>query len=114
MSATDPYRLRLRLPGASALLWVEPDAGILAFARAAGDAGPAYSLVVINSSPSHESSPQFNGAPMKVAAAPGTVLVDVLSPSQAKYTVAGDGGLTIKDAPQSGAVLIPEGQIAGN
>lgn len=92
----------------------EPDAGILAFERAAGDAGPAYSLVVINSNPSHESSPQFNGTPVKVAAAPGTVLVDVLSSSQARYTVAGDGGLTIKVAPQSGAVLVPEGQIAGN
>lgn len=92
----------------------EPDAGILAFERAGGDAGMAYSVVVINSSPSHESSPQFNGMPVKVSAAPGTVLVDVLSPDQSKYTVAGDGGLTIKVAAQSGAVLIPEGQVAGN
>ncbi|MFS8069457.1 MAG: alpha-amylase family glycosyl hydrolase, partial [Byssovorax sp.] len=92
----------------------EPDAGILAFERAGGDAGMAYSVVVINASPSHESSPQFNGMPVKVSAAPGTVLVDVLSPDQSKYTVAGDGGLTIKVAAQSGAVLIPEGQVAGN
>jgi glycosidase len=92
----------------------EPDAGIFAFERAAGDAGAAYSVVVLNSNPTHDSSPQFNGMPMKVSAAPGTVLVDVLSSAQSKYTVAGDGGLSIKVAALSGAVLVPESQVGGN
>jgi alpha-amylase len=92
----------------------EPDAGILAFERAGGDAGPAYTLVVINSSPTHKSSPEYNGMPMKVSAAPGTVLVDVLSDAGTKYTVAGDGGLTIQVDAQSGAILVPEGQLPGN
>src|SRR5262249_45584817 len=42
----------------------ESDAGVFAFERTGGDAGDAYALVVINSSPTHESSPAFNGAPM--------------------------------------------------
>jgi alpha-amylase len=99
---------------ASTRAGAEPDAGILAFERAGGDAGAAYSVVVINSNPTHESSPQFSGVPMKVSVAPGTVLVDVISSDQSKYTVAADGGLSIKVAALSGAVLIPEGQLAGN
>lgn len=92
----------------------EPDAGIFAFERAGGDAGPAYSLVVINSNPNHDSSPQVSGVPMKLAALPGTVLVDVLSSKQSKYTVAGDGGLAISLPPLSGAILVPESQLGGN
>ncbi len=92
----------------------EPDAGIFAFERAGGDAGPAYSVVVINSNPNHDSSPQASGMPMKLAALPGTVLVDVLSSKQSKYTVAGDGGLAISLPPLSGAVLVPESQLGGN
>ena len=33
MSAVDPYRLRLRLRGASALLWIEADAQVIHVAR---------------------------------------------------------------------------------
>jgi hypothetical protein len=33
MSVGDPYRLRLRLHGASALLWIEPGAGVVHVAR---------------------------------------------------------------------------------
>jgi hypothetical protein len=33
MAEADPYRLRLRLLGASALLWVEPSAGVLHVVR---------------------------------------------------------------------------------
>jgi hypothetical protein len=33
MAAADSYRLRLRLPGASALLWIEPEARVLHVAR---------------------------------------------------------------------------------
>jgi glycosidase len=102
--------------GAQKVVWSttrsgdEPDAGMFAFER--GDAAGAYSVVAINSNPNHESSPQFNGMPMKVSVAPNTVLVDVMT--SAKYTVAGDGGLTIKLPALSGAVLVPESQVGGN
>jgi hypothetical protein len=33
MTESDPYRLRLRLRGASALLWIEPGAGVLHVSR---------------------------------------------------------------------------------
>jgi alpha-amylase len=102
--------------GAQKVVWSttrsgdEPDAGMFAFER--GDAAGAYSVVVINSNPNHESSPAFNGMPMKVAIAAGTSLVDVLT--GAKYAVAADGGLAIKLPALSGAILVPESQVGGN
>lgn len=92
----------------------EPDAGIFAFERTGGDAGASYALVVINSNQVHPSSPAFMGAPMKVSAAPGAVLVDVLDPGGATYSVAADGGLAITVPPQKGALLIPQDQLNGN
>ncbi len=89
----------------------EPDAGVFAFERAGGEAGDQYALVVLNANQAHPSSPQFNGAPMKVAAPAGTVLVDILSADGATYTVAGDGGLSITVPPVSGALLVPQGQV---
>src|SRR5262249_42837066 len=71
----------------------EPDAGAFAFERTGGDAGDAYALVVFNTNAKHDSTPSFNGAPMKVSVAPGTVLVDVLADGAPTYTVAADGGL---------------------
>ena len=102
--------------GAQKVVWAstrsadEPDAGVLAFER--GDGNGAYSVVVINSNPNHPSSPSFNGMPMKVTVAAGTVLVDVVTST--KYTVAGDGGLTISVPALSGAILVPESQVGGN
>lgn len=89
---------------------MEPDAGIFAFERAGGDAGNLYALVVINSSPTHDSTPGTMGTTMKVAAKPGTVLVDVLGDAHATYTVAGDGSLSPKVPKQSGVVLVPQDQ----
>jgi alpha-amylase len=92
----------------------EPDAGILAFERTGGDAAAgAYALVVINSNALHPSSPVFNGMPMKVSAAPGTTLVDVLG-GAGSVTVASDGGLAVTVSPTSALVLVPQDQENGN
>ena len=92
----------------------EPDAGIFAFERTGGDAGSSYALSVINSSPSHESSPSFNGAPMSVSAPAGTVLVDVLSDAMSTYTVTPDQKLVIQLPAQSAVLLVPQSQVNGN
>jgi alpha-amylase len=97
---------------ASARAGDEPDAGVFAFERAGGDAGDAYALVVFNTNKNHDSSPAFDGAPMAVTAAPGTVLVNALAGDQ-KFTVSADGRLSITLPPQSGAVLVPESQFEG-
>jgi glycosidase len=97
---------------ASARAGDEPDAGVFAFERAGGDAGDAYALVVFNTNKNHDSSPAFDGAPMAVTAAPGTVLVNALAGDQ-KLTVSADGRLSITLPPQSGAVLVPESQFEG-
>jgi len=88
----------------------EEDAGIFAYERAGGDAGDAYALVVLNTNKSHASSPVFQGTPMSVNAAAGTVLVDVLDSGES-YTVAPGGGLSISVPAQTGVVLVPEDQI---
>ena len=101
--------------GAQRTVWAssrsgdEPDAGIIAYERSGGDAEGSYALVVINSHKQHASSPSFQGAPMKVSADPGTVLVDALSESGQSYTVGPDGTLQITLPPQTGALLLPSG-----
>jgi alpha-amylase len=103
--------------GDQTVVWATPrtgderDAGVFAFERTGGDAGDQYALVVFNTHVGHPSAPEFGGAPMKVNAAANTVLVDVLSPDQRTYTVAGDQGLAIELPPQSGAILIPQAQV---
>jgi glycosidase len=89
----------------------EPDAGIFAFERRGGDAGDSYALVVFNTNKNHPSSPQFEGTPMLVDAAAGTVLVDVLSAESKTYTVDGNKRLSITLPPESGAILIPQAQV---
>jgi alpha-amylase len=89
----------------------EPDAGMLAFERrtTAGD----YALVVINThgKPSQTSSAgttAASGGPsaaMKVSAAPGSKLIDVLSGST--FTVDPDGTLALGLAGYQSAVLVP-------
>ncbi|MSP25278.1 MAG: alpha-amylase [Myxococcales bacterium] len=88
----------------------EPDAGIFAFERSGGDAGDSYALVVLNASAAHASSPAFQGAPMKVGAPPGTVLIDVLAAEGASYTVGPAGELAITLGPLEGALLVPQHQ----
>jgi hypothetical protein len=48
---------------------------------------------------------------MTVGAAPGTVLVDVLSDSATTYTVDASGGLSITIPVSSGAILVPQDQL---
>jgi len=92
----------------------EPDAGIFAYERTGGDAGDSYALIVLNAHQGHESRPVDDlGALMTVTAPPGTVLVDVLSPNGASYTVGSTGELDITLPPQSGALLIPQGDVVG-
>ncbi len=99
-----------RVTWASSRSGDEPDAGVFAFERTGGDAGDSYALVVVNSNAAHESSPAYEGAPMKVGAAPGTVLVDVLAASGASYTVGPGGEVAITLEPLTGALLVPESQ----
>lgn len=88
----------------------ESDAGIFAFERTGGDAGQAYALVVLNTNASHESSTQFNGAGMQLAAPGGTSLVNVLDPSES-VSVAGDGTLVVSVPAQSGKLFVPAGEL---
>jgi alpha-amylase len=89
----------------------EGDAGVFAFERTGGDAGDGYALVVFNVNRDHPSTPVFQGSPMVVAQPEGTVLVDVLG-SGATYTVGSGGTLAVTLDPMTGAVLVPESQVA--
>jgi len=88
----------------------EADAGIFAFERGGGDAPGTYALVVLNTNDVKSSTTGDVNA-MAVTAAPNTVLVDVLDPAQAQYTVASDGTLRVQVPAQSGMILIPQDQV---
>jgi alpha-amylase len=88
----------------------ETDAGILAYERGGGDAPGAYALVVLNTN-DNKSSTTGDVNAMPVTAPPGTVLVDVLDPSQTTYTVAADGTLRMQVPAQSASILIPQDQV---
>jgi glycosidase len=87
------------------------DAGIFAYERSGGDAGDGYALVVLNTNRDTPSSPTYQGAAMKVTAAPNTVLVDVLGAKGESVAVAADGSLTIQVPPLAAVVLVPQGQV---
>jgi glycosidase len=89
---------------------MEDDAGIFAFERSGGDAGDGYALVVLNTNRDKASSPKDGATTMMVGAAPGTTLVDLLSPKQLTYPVAADGSLVIEVPKRSAALLVPQGQ----
>jgi alpha-amylase len=89
----------------------EMDAGIFAFERAGGDAGTAYALIVQNTNAFQTSYTANGSSVMKVTAAPGTMLVDVLNAQQSTYSVASDGSLNISLPAQSALILIPSDQI---
>jgi alpha-amylase len=89
----------------------EPDAGIFAYERTGAEAGDDYALLVLNTSPTHPSSPEYDGTPMTVTQPPGTVLVDILSPTQATYTVNASSQLSIQLPADHGALLIPQSQV---
>ncbi|MCA9635047.1 MAG: alpha-amylase [Myxococcales bacterium] len=89
----------------------ESDAGIFAWERFGGDAGENYALMIMNNNRTNPASPEYMGARMQLAVAPGTVLVDVLSADKTQYTVEGDGGLGIVLPPITRALLIPAGAV---
>jgi alpha-amylase len=89
----------------------QPDAGMFAFERTGGDAGPAYALVVLNTNDFKTSSTSSGGKAMKVSAAPGKVLVDVLGTGHTTYTVGTDGTLNLAVPAQSGLILVPQDQV---
>jgi alpha-amylase len=89
----------------------EEDAGIFAFERTGGDAGPAYALVVLNTNDFKASTTANAGSAMKTSAAPGTTLVDVLDPARTTYTVDPTGSLSVTVPAQSGMILVPQGQV---
>jgi glycosidase len=92
----------------------EMDAGIFAFERSGGDAADQYALIVLNTNRDHPSSPADSGNIMKVSAAAGTTLVDILSQDRPSYTVAQDGSLTLEVPALAAAVLVPQGQATGD
>jgi glycosidase len=105
--------------GDQAVVWstqhtaMEDDAGIFAFERAGGDAGSAYALVILNTNRDKASSPSDSGTTMKVTAAAGTELVDVLGAKPTSYTVASDQTLVIQVPALSAVILVPKSQLSG-
>jgi len=83
----------------------EPDAGILAFERAGGDAGGSYALVVFNTHQDHDSVTRNGDEAMTVLAPPGTELVDALTGE--RVVVSGDGTLEVSIPPIGRAIYIP-------
>ena len=88
----------------------EADAGVFAFERGAGDAGAAYALVVMNTNARHKST-TGDTASMKLSAAAGTSLVDVLDPAFAVVPVAADGTVRLTLGAQSAMLLVPSTQV---
>jgi glycosidase len=89
----------------------EDDAGIFAFERTGGDAGPQYALVVLNTNDFKTSSTSNGGKAMAVGIPPTTVLVDVLNPGNMTYTVGTDGTLNLPVPAQSALILVPQSQV---
>jgi glycosidase len=92
----------------------EEDAGIFAFERTGGDAGSQYALVVMNTNAFQTSGTTGNAGSMKVTAAAGTTLTDVLDPMQATYTVDSDGTMNLQVPAQSTMILIPNAQLVSS
>ena len=90
----------------------EDDAGIFAFERAGGDAGPSpYALIVQNTSAFKASFTSHAGAALQTSQPGGAKLVDVLDPQQMSYAVDGGGKLDVSVAAQATLILVPESQV---
>ena len=91
----------------------EDDAGIFAFERTGGDAGPEYALAVFNTNPSKSSSTKdtTTATTMHTSLPNGTTLVDILQADKPAYIVGDSGSLDITIPPISGALLIPGDQV---
>jgi glycosidase len=97
---------------ASTHVAAEDDAGIFAFERTGGDAGASYALVVLNTNEAKASVTALADKTMPTAQAPGTVLVDVLDPALATYTVDAASALRVSVAAQKAMILVPQSQVA--
>jgi alpha-amylase len=106
--------------GDTKVIWSSPhvgteqDAGIFAFERAGGDAGSAYALVVMNTNDTQTSSTANGTTTMLTTLKGKTVLVDVLDPNQAKYTVDSDSTLSLTLKPQTSMILIPQANVVAS
>ncbi len=85
----------------------EGDAGLFAFERTGGDAGPAYALVVLDTSDGHP----IAGQVLTTTQPAGTVLVDLLAPERPTYTVGAGGALSVTLPVQSAMILVPQQQV---
>ncbi len=85
----------------------EAHAGLFAFERTGGDAGPAYALVVVNSNARHASQ-----GTVQTTLAPGTALVDALGDAATRPVVDAQGQVTVDVAAQRALVLAPEVQLS--
>jgi glycosidase len=97
----------------------EQDAGIFAFERTGGDAGAQYALVVINTNASQASSTALGSNVMTIGQPEGTVLVDVLDPNEATYTVQASSTISLSPpqqwkslgSSQGAMILVPKSQL---
>jgi alpha-amylase len=91
----------------------EDDAGIFAFERAGGDAGPGpYALVVLNTNDFKVSSTSNGSTVMQTSAGAGATLVDVLDPAHGTHATDGSGQLQVSVPPQKAMILVPQSQVA--
>jgi glycosidase len=85
----------------------EPDAGIFAYERTGGDAGPAYALVVLNTNAQKDSVTGDDTKTMTLAQK-NVTLVDTLDPEQKRYPVAATGELRVTVPKQRAMILMPQ------
>lgn len=93
----------------------EEDAGIFAFERTGGDAGPSYALVVLNTNGAKDSvtadAAKTTGPKVMTLGVKGVTLVDVLGPDRQRFDVPASGELRITVPKQRAFVLVPEDQV---
>jgi alpha-amylase len=102
--------------GTMSVRWVtdhteaEQDAGVMAFERVDGQ---NYALVVIHAKDgtAETSTERTGGVAMMVNTAPGTELVDVLSPTPRTVTVSTGGTLSVSMGPWQASVFVPRAQV---
>lgn len=80
---------------------LEQDAGLFAFERAGGDAGPSYALVVLNTNGRDAAQTELTTSMPE-----GTVLVDRLGDGATQLTVGAGGRVTVVVSAQSALVLV--------
>lgn len=86
----------------------EPDAGIFAFERFAGDAGGSYALVILNANQVHPSFTRADDRSLVSVAPPGTTLIDVFS--EQTVVVANDGTVDVEVPAMNAMLLVPQAE----